>query len=42
MTPFSIKKESFSSGDKINLVSRVGLLRVVTNRCVKLDHERTM
>src|SRR5271166_117610 len=42
MTPLPVKKEPLPTSDKINLVSRVWLLRVATGWCVKLNHERTV
>jgi|SoiMethySBSTD1v2_1073268.scaffolds.fasta_scaffold95930_6 hypothetical protein len=42
MTPLSIEEETRATSDEVNLVSRVRLLRVVTDRRVKLDHERSM
>lgn len=42
MLPVSIEKETFSASDKINLVSRMRLLRVVTFGRVKLNYQRTV
>ena len=38
MSLLSVKEETRPTSDKINLVSRVGLLRVTAHRRVKFDH----
>src|SRR5436309_6072330 len=40
--PLSVKEQAPSAGDEVNLVSRVGLLRIVADGRVELNHERTV
>src|SRR6266571_8046235 len=40
--PLSVKEQAPSAGDEVNLVSRVGLLRILADGRVELNHERTV
>jgi len=39
MSLLSVKQETLPTGDKVNLITRVGLLWIVTDGRVKLNHE---
>ena len=42
MAVLTVSEVTVTTRDKINLVSRVGLLRITTGRRVELHYERTM
>ena len=39
MASFSVKEKTLSACDKINFISRVGVLRVMANGSIKLYHQ---
>lgn len=42
MACFAIEEKSGAARNKVNFISRVWLLRVTSNRCIKLNDQRAM